>query len=359
MSLLCFNSRRPSPVPSPLQQLHGMCIAIVYSVLLLCVLRADGATVERIYPTRTMLGGKSCQQEHIHCDRAHALHETNTSLLYRKQGLMHCNHRNYQVRPCSEYYISEKQTEYAPEFTPPTPPANTDADNFHAQSSSADQTVPAPVYFSVPLIQHYLSLMKDVDHSIHRINRNVQYAVKPPAYMRADIVIDVRCYHSWTVNPFHRHADCMTFLLPALYMYLESGDFEKQSQVLAEFREARNNGVPPRHLQTQLLFNDSTVTATDSSSSNNNQNNNRMHIMFLADESSDHVCRALQFQKSCAFNLHSLLESKFGKDMLSYSCVSTSNYFASPNWFRHKAHVSVVARVRCGVASADVLTFIY
>jgi hypothetical protein len=338
--------RTPSAAASTIRAaVAEVIVKVVVVILVLCGGgTCDATTVELITTSRKMYSGRSCLQSSLSCDKANPLTASNYSLLFKKQGLVHCNSDSHHSRACLEYYISEENKEFSPEFTPFNKVSHEAASNDLMSGGvevgelvSSSANTDNHVYYAVPLINHYLSLMKDVGHSIHRINRNANYATKNPAYVTADMVIDIRCYHSWTVNPFHRHADCLTFMLPALYTYLQSDDFDENSQVLREYKEQRDSKA--------------TATARRSSSSTGISSNittvddlNKLHIMFLVDESSDHICRALSFQKSCVFNIHSVLERKFGSDSFAYSCISTSNYFASPNWFRHKAHISVVAR---------------
>ena len=236
------------------------------------------------------------------CDILDDIVSSDARKLYEIQGLVHCHEKNLDVVPC-----------HTLEF----------ARHSRRERIIGNRTfIPRPTSLVINAADHYYYLMRDTMHSIHRINKKVvpwKISVKPE-YIWADITFDVRCFHSWTVNPFHRHSDCLTFIIPAFHYYLQYG-LAETSILLKRSRKTEL----PRFTNTHM-------------------NNNRIHVLFMVDEATDNICRpsvrrAKEGNK--IFNLHRDLEDRFG-DIFAYNCLYTSNYFASPNWFKNKANTSIV-----------------
>jgi hypothetical protein len=188
----------------------------------------------------------------------------NVSHLFQQQKLLHCHPNNIWSDGCVNYW-NETSSKYR--------------------------------FF---LREHYESLSKDANHSVNRINKNVKFTAEAkPRFYNVDLAIDARCYHSWTINPYHRIADCMVLILPTLYHFLEL------YVAIPSFKDTQKRIL--------LLVDESTESLCMPSSSNTN---NGFKVLKTSDS-----CLLGRFQQ--------LLRNR-----LQYQCLSTSLYFASQNWFR-------------------------
>lgn len=150
------------------------------------------------------------------------------------------------------------------------------------------------------LREHYESLSKLANHSVNRINKEAKFVKDSrPRFYNVHLTIDARCYHSWTINPYHRVADCMILILPTLYhflqLYISTPSFqESEKRVLLLVDEATESLCTPSSSTTNTGF----------------------KVLKVSDS-----CLLARFQQ--------LLRNR-----LQYQCLSTSLYFASQNWFR-------------------------
>lgn len=195
--------------------------------------------------------------------------------VYQMQDLHHCTPSTSQRDGCADYWDTERNV------------------------------------YSIPLRRHYEALSQDLNHSVVRINQKAKFDPNMQGKrMAVDVTIDARCYHSWTINPYHKIADCLLFIVPALHRYATMT------------------------LHKQL-------------------HGTRDKIILLVDESTEGLCLAHHTKKSlkdfstrlnlldaCLLSeLQSLLRSTFH-----FQCISTSNYFASKRWFRRFQNFILLSR---------------
>jgi hypothetical protein len=188
--------------------------------------------------------------------------------LFKQQKLLHCHSGNKDSEPRCRRHFNETVGKYQ--------------------------------YF---LRDHFESLAADKNHSVNRINKNAPQSMKMlgklderPRFYNVQLVIDARCYHSWTINPYHRIADCMMLILPTLYHYIENYIYSEA------FKES----------QTRMIL--------------------------LVDESTEQFCvtagggplKPVRSSDSCLLSRFQNLM----RNRLQYQCISTSIYFASGNWYR-------------------------
>ena len=108
-------------------------------------------------------------------------------ILYHAQHVVHCHENNTHNDICAKYWLPRRGA------------------------------------YSIPLSKHYAKLALKPDHSIHLMDKPIPLG-RQQERRRAlllDVVIDARCQHSWPYNPFHRIADCLVFILPALYNFIQ------------------------------------------------------------------------------------------------------------------------------------------
>jgi hypothetical protein len=108
--------------------------------------------------------------------------------LYEAQYLVHCHQNNTMDDLCSRYWLGRRNV------------------------------------YGVPIKSHYTRLALKPNHSIHLMDKPLPPDAKKEKKraLLLDVVIDARCHHSWPYNPFHRMADCLVFILPALYTYFKT-----------------------------------------------------------------------------------------------------------------------------------------
>jgi hypothetical protein len=111
------------------------------------------------------------------------------------QKLIHCHALNYISLPCADFY---------------------------------DESLNL---FHIDLRDHYAPLAKDSNHALSKYkNITLERAHKISLHSnhkmyKVDKLIDARCHHAWLYNPYHRIGDCLIFILPTLYSYLQSNLF--------------------------------------------------------------------------------------------------------------------------------------
>jgi hypothetical protein len=107
-------------------------------------------------------------------------------MTYREQGVLHC-YSNVTSPACNRYRQPRKNS------------------------------------YAFRLNEHFSNLAVRKNHSIHLMDKKVGATTKPdtPRAFSLDLAVDARCHHSWPYNPYHRIADCLTFVLPALYNFFQ------------------------------------------------------------------------------------------------------------------------------------------
>jgi hypothetical protein len=123
-------------------------------------------------------------------------------------------------------------------------------------------------------------------------------------YISIDTVIDARCHHSWPYNPYHRVADCLTFILPALQNY-------------APIRKSKYHNLTASNLKIPLIVDESSEILCD-------------NLSRPSQDESD-MCILTQFQTTLRTRYY-------------YQCIKISIFHDSPHWYRTKEHVSVLAK---------------
>jgi hypothetical protein len=197
------------------------------------------------------------------------------NMTIREQGVLYC-HQNSSTPACGKYKQHRKKS------------------------------------FAFKLNEHFSLLASRKNHSIHLMDKKL--ATNPKADMpRAfslDLAVDARCHHSWPYNPYHRIADCLTFVLPALYNFF------------------------------QLQF----LPARPSFSAE------KVKLALIVDESSESLCEFLN--KKTNFEGFSLDLSPFDSCLLHdfqelirsryyYQCIKVSIFSKSVHWYKLNSQVYI------------------
>lgn len=202
------------------------------------------------------------------------LHIPKPETLFEAQYLVHCHQNNTMDDLCSRYWLGRRSV------------------------------------YGVPIKSHYTRLALKHNHSIHLMDKPL-----PPDAQKEkkralllDVVIDARCHHSWPYNPFHRMADCLVFILPALYTYFKNvlgshpydGTRTRLALIVDESTE-----MLCEHMNKKTAFDGSTV-AVDA----------------------EDFCLLEDFQ--------SMLRSEFY-----YQCVKVSLFKTSLYWYKYFSELSI------------------
>jgi hypothetical protein len=141
------------------------------------------------YITLHLSHAKSC----FHEDVSNTLKVTNKSFHPSQlQLLRHCNQSNYEMKTCNRVWLSKRKL------------------------------------YVWNLNDHYKMLNRNVNHSIRRMNTKIYLNTSWKAKVErkktylVDLMIDLRCFHSWPYNPYHKIADCLVFILPTIYHHFRS-----------------------------------------------------------------------------------------------------------------------------------------
>lgn len=163
------------------------------------------------------------------------------------------------------------------------------------------------------LKDHYSELQKQKNHSLNRVDRSVPKVAHMSKLLKLDIVIDARCHHSWPYNPYHRYADCLIFILPALNNYL------------IRMHAERKDKLGGASVKIALIVDESTEMLCETFDKKTDFEGN------LANVSSDDVCLMNDF--------HWLLRTKYY-----YQCIKISIFKKSIYWHKLQRYVSVGAK---------------
>lgn len=222
--------------------------------------------------------GHACQKENTTVclsDKFLASTMTNNRQAYQYQKLVHCTKLNYNNTNCLPYWVSSRKQ------------------------------------FSTRMNEHYEKLIKMKNHSLNLMNTKLTTASKVESKKRLliDVMVDTRCHHSWPYNPYHRFADCLIFILPSFYNYLnenwpKEGATSKRKIALV-VDESTEMLCEYLHLKTDFEGNEVKLNADD-------------------------LCLLTKFQE--------MLRTRYY-----YQCIKISYFHRTAYWYKLKHKISVLS----------------
>lgn len=77
------------------------------------------------------------------------------------------------------------------------------------------------MFFKFGLSNHYERLAKESTHTTNLLSSKVLNSNIGEVVWELDLTIDMRCHHSWPQTRYHRIADCLAFMIPAVVAYFK------------------------------------------------------------------------------------------------------------------------------------------
>ena len=126
-------------------------------------------------------------------------------------------------------------------------------------------------------------------------------------------MVDARCHHSWPYNPYHRFADCLVFMLPALNNYFQ------------DHLATRNPPLRDTNVKIALIVDEATEILCETYNRKTDFEGKRVNV------STEDACFMADFQWK--------LRTRYF-----YQCIKISIFKKSIYWHKLQRYVSVMAK---------------